>query len=55
MLIDEIVALLADTVSELPTNTSMVSPTFKLDLSTLEDNVNVEPLIDSTLYLALVL
>ena len=54
VLIDEIVALLADTVSELPTKTSIVSPTFKLDLSTMEDNVNVEPTIDSTLYLELV-
>ena len=55
VLIDAILALLADTVSELPTNTSTVSPTFKLDLSILEDNVNVEPTIDSISYLALVL
>ena len=51
----ETIALEETIVSEDTTKISTVSPTFKLDLSISDNKVNVDPTIDFTLYLALVL
>ena len=47
------IVIVASTKS--PLSNSNVSPTFKLDLSGLDFNLNVDPLIDSMIYLDAVL